>query len=179
MVYFNVFGLFLFILYNRATQLKIFFCFGHCLLNCHQTSALSPWSVLFCLFAGSCFFLQSESCHPRPIVCGEVLRSVAEQVILRRHLLPAAKDLSKLELASQTQHPDGYYMLLNGVRGVQQASPFGPLFCSLSLQEMLVEIRPLFDDAKRHGGEDFFRFFRLLKFLRCMFGFRRGNELAP
>ena len=36
---------------------------------------------------------------------------------------------------------------LYGVRGVQQGSPLGPLFFSLALQEVLVELRPLFDDA--------------------------------
>ena len=34
-----------------------------------------------------------------------------------------------------------------GVRGVQQGSPHSPLFFSLALQEVLVELRPLFDDA--------------------------------
>ena len=36
---------------------------------------------------------------------------------------------------------------LYGVRGVQQGSPLVPLFFSLALQEVLVEMRRLFDDA--------------------------------
>ena len=36
---------------------------------------------------------------------------------------------------------------MHGVRGVQQGSPLGPLFFSLALQEVLVELRPLFDEA--------------------------------
>ena len=36
---------------------------------------------------------------------------------------------------------------MHGVRGVQQGSPLGPLFFALALQEVLAELRPLFDDA--------------------------------
>ena len=36
---------------------------------------------------------------------------------------------------------------LYGAGGVQQGSPLGPLFFSLVLQEVLVEMRPLFDEA--------------------------------
>ena len=37
--------------------------------------------------------------------------------------------------------------VLYGVRGVQQGSPLGPLFFALALQEVLIELRSLFDDA--------------------------------
>ena len=148
----------------------------------------------------------------RPIACGEVLRRVVEQVILRKYL-PAVKSYLDPEqvgvgikdAATQTaiacsqllpkiaQEPQkgllqidlknafnsvlraavlrqvqqrapamfpwakwslgGKNLLvcqeetIHGVRGVQQGSPLGPLFFSLALQEVLIELRPLFDEA--------------------------------
>ena len=148
----------------------------------------------------------------RPIACGEVLRRVVEQVILRKHLAgvkdylaPEQVGVGIKDAATQTaigcaqlmpkllqdqrtgllqidlknafnsvfraavlrqvekQAPEMFQWAkwslgsknllvcqeetLYGVRGVQQGSPLGPLFFSLALQEVLVEMRPLFDEA--------------------------------
>ena len=37
--------------------------------------------------------------------------------------------------------------IIHGIRGVQQGSPLAPLFFSLALQEVLTEVRPLFDES--------------------------------
>ena len=148
----------------------------------------------------------------RPIACGEVLRRVVEQAILRKHLsavkphlepeqvgvgikdaatqtaiacsqlLPRIAQEPRLGLLQidlknafnsvfrsavlrqvQQRAPAMYPWakwslcgknllvcqeeILHGVRGVQQGSPLGPLFFALALQEVLAELRPLFDDA--------------------------------
>ena len=148
----------------------------------------------------------------RPIACGEVLRRVVEQVILRKHLpgvndylAPEQVGVGIKDAATQTAigcskllpkllHDHGMGLLqvdlknafnsvfraavlrqvqqhappmfqwakwslgsknllvfqedtLYGVRGVQQGSPLGPRFFSLALQEVLVELRLMFDEA--------------------------------
>ena len=147
----------------------------------------------------------------RPIACGEVLRRLVEQVILRKHLSTAQKYLQPEQVgvgikdaATQTaiacshlipkllaepqmgllqidlknafnsvhrtailrqvqrQAPAMFQWAkwslstknllvcqdqnLYGVRGVQQGSPLGPLFFSLALQEVLSNLRPLFEN---------------------------------